>query len=316
MYPKIPCTLEGMEIKLQSNKAVQYDRFVAGQFYNSIVRSKLLPKRYAPKGFINRTIFADAMIGLYLDSLEGDRAENPDKYNVGLTRAAFAIDFLEGIEADELQPRVDELTALGECIDDQREYAFSIAVDAVRHLIEREAIEGPPEESTNSLREIDKKEASVDQYEDITDLIYRLHEENRLPGDQARVLLVLLRQVPSPLSLAQQAEIIDGILPYIKTRLFHTLATQPYKRDETLQDEQLACGAEYVKQILAHPGSVLASSQLFRNFIQMEMLKDDSLSVEAASKRVKGHIGYTLDVMYRENLEPRISKRQPSERAL
>jgi hypothetical protein len=296
--------MKSMEQHVSAYEPPQYDSERLKQFYYKTAYGKVLPKSYRPKGRVNRAAFADAMIGVYVESLEIIRDDDPMAYATGMARAAFTLDFLAGTSPEALQPAIDELKSKGEVIDDPREYAIGIVGRVAEYLKDSGLMESEeqPTELTHEPIEVREETApqetnELHQYADVAQLIRGLHEQHRLRDGEAQTLLLLLRQARSPLGVERQVKLVDGVLPYIKGRLRRTTAMQPHKGDR-LEDVRFSRGAEYMETILKSPTAMLTDDRVLIAFAQTELIRDDTLTAKDACKNVLGHIGYVIDKMY------------------
>ncbi len=123
---------------------LQYDEEPLKQFYRRATDSKNLPLRFRPEGEVNKSAFADAVIGLYLEKAETTLREeletSPPKthdrkrelYQQKLSRAAFAIDFLQGVPLEELREREDDRRAVTK--EGVLNYALLVARNGAREI--------------------------------------------------------------------------------------------------------------------------------------------------------------------------------------
>lgn len=297
------CNDGNMENDAVMYQALEYDEERVKQLYYKTAYGKVLPKSYRPKGRVDRAAFADAMVGLYIESLERVDGDDHEAYQLGLARAAFTIDFLQGASPGDLRESLKSF-APEAAFADSREYALGIVATAAEYLRESGIMEASatgqqaPKQLTGSVTIEQSEVVDIRTFENLSHLIDGLRGDGLMSDGEAQVLLLILRQARSPLALERQVKIIDRMLPYLQGRLRRTVATQPHKGDD-LEDKVFAKGVGFMRTIFENSPAMLTDNRILISFAQTELMKNDTFGAKDASRSVMGYIGYTLDKMYR-----------------
>lgn len=275
-----------MNISSAELGTISYDEDRAEQFYSRATHTTNLPKKFRPdRDIVDVDAFSDAIIGFYIDNSLRSNSERSVRHKANLGRAAFAVEFLQGVPYEHLAQSIEnDYQAKKKGV---LEFALGVAGQggrAVRSLVR---------DDESSRHKVEIIHPSVDEFIDLEDFIKSLAESRVSPG-KAQAMLLLFRQQRSSASIEVQRQAISNICLDMKLRIKTAIMHQPHSGDE-LADGTFAEGASYIKRILDSPFSPIPLKTIMEMRAAESADPDDQ---EAHAKEVFGRIGYVLNKLY------------------
>jgi hypothetical protein len=299
-----------MSERVPTPEPLEYDPKRLSSFLRRALSKGNLPSEYKPHPGVNREAFADAIIGSYLDGFEdalrsaeqeGDVEvidETEQEYDQGLTRADFAIRFLQGVQAPYLRTCEKNNEVLKK--EGYRDYALTVAGKGAKNF------RLSKEQLTQNLSTVSREQKNgftvLIDYADLDDFIRKLYQQKRMSYSLAQSLLFYFGLRDSDKS----DEAKDAGRTFARVELYYKLKqstmSQKLFSENGYKDPRIDLGAKFIKKNIGNPMRH-EPGQPLDAIITQEMFYSGSDDRQAASEHVMSHIGFVLDTLFDPTVE-------------